>query len=338
MRHAWLVLLLLGFVGCVRTSVQNGDALAPGPDGPLPIDAGFVDGQRPPDGPPDGTPGSGESIVPPPDGGASRDRAVRDGPRADLRRADARPDLLRADSRPDSAPPCGPPPTVNVAPSCAQQNGQCASMAAQDGDCDGLLRSADPWPTRCDTLAVANDFHADGPSPTLFTLGGSHQWSCGQVTLAAGSSLIYKQLPPTLTNGNYLVEAKVTLGATTNPTDWAVSLRAALSGTQARVCELWQSSTYNPRPTLHSYLGFASGGSTGTWNTSAVLPATPGTVLLLQSYYGASGHVCRLLSADGSVLHLSLSHGGSAMTAGTAGFSVAGRSVTLDYLRIFAVP
>ena len=216
-----------------------------------------------------------------------------------------------------------------------------------DQDCDGLGDVQDPWPAQCNTVLFSDPFFTKPGSPSWQVLG-SDAWACGTETLNAGTTLrlaATSYLPP---GPSYMAEARVTMGPASSQPSWRIALSTADSSAQSqwRTCEIWYYETLlatdaGPAtgPSLYSAVNKGATALTD-WVHGFAVDAPEGAQFRVQSYGTGTEHHCRLLSADGGTVLAQLHHTSVASftVPGTVQVTTAGRSASLDYVRVFSVP
>jgi hypothetical protein len=223
------------------------------------------------------------------------------------------------------------PPALNFGGACGAQ----CKDSSNDGDCDGLQGdgSQDKWPTVCNPLLFADDFVAEPQGP-VWSMSGTVDWSCGQVTLDLNASLRLEEAP-TLPGVKYLSETRVTLGAP-GAANWWVGVESGHAGGGGRRCAIWRNGAINggnatPQVSIKE-------GATGFFIQGTSLDTSEGATYILQSYGSSNQHVCRVLNESGSVV---LGEIGTLPgytlpnTEGNPRIATSGRGASFEYLRVF---
>lgn len=174
---------------------------------------------------------------------------------------------------------------------------QCTGACTGTGDCDGLPLARDPYPAQCNRLLFEETFGAVPGGWDLHSTGaglGGWNWSCGwlEQRLVTGSHTA--RAPGALKHGDYLVEARVTLGkqaGASGDTDWRVGIRGRWSGTTPGAyleCGVWVYHKQQTRKPDLYLLSRASGKpaiEAWPWVYVKTFDSSPGQTYYLQLWF-----------------------------------------------------
>jgi hypothetical protein len=229
----------------------------------------------------------------------------------------------------------GGPPPVDMAcfdpESVVCKNCQSTCQATPDNpDGDGLVDPYDPKPTQCNALFWSDDF-ADAPQGSYFwTVTGIVSWSCGKVDFGASAGISLNNPATLAITGDYLVEARFTLGVI-SASGWIVALTAGAQVT----CALTDQNT----SAIPSVVMYQDSTCTNPSPVSMALPPiAPSDPVTLRLYRQTSGtattYTCQLIHPSGTVLSPG-SFTAPACPPDAIQISTANRGINLDWFHAF---